>query len=104
MTDQKLLNHASRAADRFLREALRGIVDDDDIKDALDRAIGAATAEYLATPAAAAFLDCSEEQLEIWRHKGEGPPYCTLGRRRIRYKRTDLQAWMDATRVEPEAA
>jgi Helix-turn-helix domain len=101
--DTQLNRHARRAAERFLREALASIVDDADIKEAIDKAVAAAIAEYLDTTNAAAFLDCSVEQLEIWRHKGEGPPYCTLGRRRIRYKREDLQRWMDATRVEPEA-
>jgi hypothetical protein len=59
--------------------------------------------EWLDTVAAAAYLGCSTQLLEIARHKGEGPPYSRITKR-IRYKRSDLDDWMLKRRVEPEAA
>ena len=48
--------------------------------------------EYLSTRQAAAYLNLSRSRLEIWRHEGQGPPYCKLGRS-VRYHRPSLDAW-----------
>ena len=42
----------------------------------------------------AALLAVSEAWVEITRHKGEGPRWVKLGPRCIRYRRTDLLAWL----------
>lgn len=42
-----------------------------------------------------------KEKLCQWRHKGMGPPYYKLGRKVI-YRGTDLNGWVEAQRVEPE--
>ena len=36
----------------------------------------------------------TSETLANWRWKGEGPPYCLVGRR-VRYRLVDLAAWLD---------
>lgn len=32
--------------------------------------------------------------LAIWRHKGIGPKYLKLSRRAVRYRRSDVDAWL----------
>ena len=48
-------------------------------------------------------LIATEGSLALWRHKGTGPPYTKFGHR-ILYFGADLNAWLDARRVEPAAA
>lgn len=38
--------------------------------------------------------------LAVWRHEGRGPPYLRVGNR-ILYSGADLNAFLDACRVEP---
>ncbi len=40
------------------------------------------------------------EKLAQWRHKGTGPAFYRLGRKII-YRGFDLNAWAEASRVEP---
>lgn len=53
--------------------------------------------EYLNTEETAVYLALSKFQLEIWRSQGDGPPYIKLARL-VRYKKSDLDAWMAARR------
>jgi excisionase family DNA binding protein len=46
---------------------------------------------------AAQFLGLSPRTLESWRLTGNGPAYIKVGRR-VRYRRSDLEAWLDARR------
>lgn len=74
------------------------------IRDAAREAVAEALAEalqerlpepeYLNTQQAAALVGFSSQQLEIWRHRGEGPPFVKLSRA-VRYRRAALLAWMD---------
>lgn len=48
---------------------------------------------YLNTKQASNYLGLSRQFLEIARHKGSGPRYIKLARA-VRYRRTDLDAWM----------
>lgn len=41
----------------------------------------------------------NREKLAQWRHKGTGPAYYRLGRKII-YRGVDLNAWVNARRVE----
>lgn len=41
-------------------------------------------------------------KLAQWRHKRTGPPFYRLGRKII-YRGSDLNAWAEANRVDPEA-
>lgn len=42
----------------------------------------------------------NREKLAQWRHKGIGPAFYRLGRK-IVYSGEDLNAWVEARRVEP---
>ena len=50
---------------------------------------------------AARFLGLAIQTLRNWRHLRRGPVYHALGRRRL-YKLTDLEAYLEQRRVEPE--
>ena len=77
---------AQAAAERAVAEALRKF--------------HVPAVEYLTTPQAATYTNYSEEYLEIARHRadGSGPPYIKQSRA-VRYRRADLDAWMEAGRV-----
>ncbi len=53
--------------------------------------------KYLNTKQAARYLGLSTQYLEIARHKGDGPPYLKMSKA-VRYKRSDLDAWMEGFR------
>ena len=51
---------------------------------------------------AAVYMGVSRQRLEIWRCRGGGPPYSKLSAQRggaVRYKRSDLDAFMAACRI-----
>jgi len=52
---------------------------------------------------AAAYLGCSESVLRLWRSQGQGPRYFRAGKL-IRYRRADLDAWIEARLCEPASA
>jgi excisionase family DNA binding protein len=52
--------------------------------------------EILTTPAASRYLGVSEATLRYWRANGEGPRYFHAGDRLIRYRRVDLDKWIDS--------
>ncbi len=54
--------------------------------------------EYLSTKQAARYLGVSYQYLEVQRCHGDGPPYLTLGRRMVRYLKSDLDAWATSQR------
>lgn len=62
---------------------------------------------YLTTKQTAAYMGISRQRLEIWRCRGGGPPFIKVSGRLIRYRRVDVDAWLeqfrqgDALRVEP---
>lgn len=58
--------------------------------------------EILTPEEAAAFLRISPETLRTWRHLGEGPRYLKMGRA-VRYRRTDLEAWLRRIAVDTSA-
>jgi predicted DNA-binding transcriptional regulator AlpA len=47
---------------------------------------------------AADYLKVTVQTLARWRmaRPGKGPPYCKLGRGLVRYRREDLEAWVQA--------
>lgn len=51
------------------------------------------TGKYLKRPAGT---------LSQWRYLGRGPAYIRVGRE-VRYRKSDLDAWLEANRIEPEA-
>jgi hypothetical protein len=58
--------------------------------------------EYLDVHGAGAYLSVTRKQLEHWRTRGGGPPFCKVGRL-VRYARRDLDAFMAARRVASTA-
>lgn len=50
--------------------------------------------EYLTTAEAAALIGFKPQTLEVWRSKGDGPPFCKI-RRLVRYRRDTLLNWRD---------
>lgn len=70
----------------------------ENIIDRLERALAAAQTPYLDTKQAAELTGISTVTLERWRAEGEGPPYVKLGRL-VKYRRVDLDAFMEAKLV-----
>jgi predicted DNA-binding transcriptional regulator AlpA len=58
------------------------------------------TPEPLLTPAQVVELLSvgSTRSLESWRRRGEGPPFVRVGKQ-VRYRASDLQAWLAAQTV-----
>lgn len=54
--------------------------------------------EYLSTKQVAKILNVSYQYLEIQRCHGGGPPYVTLGKRAVRYLKSDVDAWATSQR------
>lgn len=44
---------------------------------------------------AASILCYSVRALQNWRHRGGGPKYVKVSSRSVRYRRVDLQKWID---------
>ena len=51
--------------------------------------------ELLSTPDAARVLGMKPAALENWRWKGEGPPFVRVTARAIRYRREDLERFVE---------
>lgn len=51
--------------------------------------------DLLPTKAVAEWLGVSIQFLEIGRHKGYGPKFVRIGPARIRYRRSDVLAWLE---------
>lgn len=45
---------------------------------------------------AAVFIGVSQKTLQTWRSRRMGPPYIRIARKCIRYRETDLKAFVDA--------
>lgn len=52
------------------------------------------TERLLTTEEAAAFLGTSPRTLECWRYVGGGPVYNKVGKRLVRYRESDLSAFI----------
>ena len=52
---------------------------------------------------AAAMLGLSDRTLQLWRQRGEGPPYVRISSRCVRYRVADLEDWA-AERVRTSTA
>lgn len=55
------------------------------------------------TRSAAAYIGKPHRTLEQWRYQGKGPAFVKVGHA-VRYRRRDLDAWLDANTVHPGAA
>jgi excisionase family DNA binding protein len=55
----------------------------------------------ICTKIAARVLGLDHRTLEQWRYQGKGPAYLKVGRQ-VRYRRDDLDAWLNGRRIEPD--
>jgi excisionase family DNA binding protein len=51
---------------------------------------------------AARYLGVSEASLRLWRSGGECPRYFRAGDKLVRYRRADLDAWIESRLSEPK--
>ena len=51
--------------------------------------------QWFDTQSLADELEVSPRTIEVWRLKGEGPTYTKIGRL-VRYRREDVQEWLDS--------
>lgn len=52
---------------------------------------------------AAKYLGISEASLRLWRSEGKGPRYFRAGEKLVRYRRADLDTWIEARLSAPVA-
>ncbi len=52
----------------------------------------------------ALLLGYSPRTLQIWRRRGDGPPFVRLSTRRVRYQYADILAWAHLHRCSPEGS
>ena len=45
------------------------------------------------------YLNIPAEQLSKWRQRREGPPYYRITRQHVRYRLSEVEAWLEAKRV-----
>jgi excisionase family DNA binding protein len=53
---------------------------------------------------AAQYLGISDAALRLWRSEGRGPRFFRAGEKLIRYRRADLDYWIEARLSEPTPA
>jgi predicted DNA-binding transcriptional regulator AlpA len=58
----------------------------------------------LPPPDVAELLSVSERRLEYWRYQGRGPAFMRLGRRTVRYRLSDVEAFLEANRQGGDAS
>jgi excisionase family DNA binding protein len=59
--------------------------------------------EWLTTEQAASYLQVATVTMETWRARRQGPPFAKVGRT-IRYRRADLDSWLEQNRRQFDAA
>ncbi len=52
---------------------------------------------------AAKYVGISEAALRLWRSEGKGPRHFRAGEKLVRYRRADLDAWIEARLSAPTA-
>lgn len=57
---------------------------------------------YLGEKDIADFLGVSVSTLQLWRRKGEGPPWAKIGKRLIRYRKNALLEWAKKRETQKE--
>lgn len=59
----------------------------------------------LTPPQAAKYLGVSDAALRLWRSESKGPRYFRAGEKLVRYRRADLDSWIEERLSQPlEAA
>jgi len=53
---------------------------------------------------AAAILGCKPKTLKNWRSRDQGPPWYRVSKRAVRYRESELKAWIESVRVHSKEA
>lgn len=53
---------------------------------------------------AAQYIGVSDAALRLWRSEGKGPRFFRAGEKLVRYRRADLDSWIEARLSEPTPA
>lgn len=53
-------------------------------------------------PAAARYINMSPETMRVWRRTGTGPAFIRVASNRVRYRVSDLDAWLDGLRISTD--
>lgn len=53
---------------------------------------------------AAKYVGISEAALRLWRAEGKGPRFFRAGEKLVRYRRADLDSWIEARLSAPAAS
>jgi predicted DNA-binding transcriptional regulator AlpA len=53
---------------------------------------------------AAQYIGVSDAALRLWRSVGKGPRFFRAGEKLVRYRRADLDSWIEARLSEPTPA
>lgn len=69
-----------------------------------DANVTASSDEYITDPQLCALLHVEDRTSLRWRTDGNGPPFIRVGKRRILYRRTDVEAWLAARTYKHRAA
>ena len=64
--------------------------------------IGNGASDWMTPEQVAEYLGLTTEGVRQWRKLGTGPAYARVSQRVVRYRRSDIDAWLDAHRVTPE--
>lgn len=83
-----------------MRDHTQPLVSGDPVKAAVNAAVGG---DLVVEIQAAEHINRSVRTLQMWRYRGEGPPYIKAGKA-VRYSIRDLDAWLLEHRVEPRKA
>jgi predicted DNA-binding transcriptional regulator AlpA len=54
---------------------------------------------YLDRNQLAALLRVTRRTIDLWHMRGNNPPYLRVGRRKVLYRRSDVEAWLDRRAV-----
>lgn len=52
--------------------------------------------EWMSEETAARYMDTSQSTLNYWRAHGKGPAFKRVGQRMVRYRKQDLDDWLEA--------
>ena len=58
--------------------------------------------ETLTPKQAGRYIGVSEAALRLWRAEGRGPRYFRAGEKLVRYRRADLDSWIEARLSAPQ--
>tara|TARA_R100000808_G_C2096195_1_gene114833 strand:- start:493 stop:702 length:210 start_codon:yes stop_codon:yes gene_type:complete len=59
---------------------------------------------YMTTAEAADYLRIKPDTLKVWRHRSTGPRYFKPSPGLVRYRRQDLDAWIELQEADQEAS